>query len=279
MPLPPDKYGETPLAEGMMQIINPADWGALEQGLDLSSKDSGSRVTVFALGDAEVKESLRWCLAVGAGRALRIWDAALAGADLLGKGRALAAAIIRGKPDLVLCGDGCLDQLHSALPGVVAAAAGMAYVPGVVKLEKVADGQAVVIRKLEKGKRERVAVKLPAVIAIADSGGAPAYYAGLPETVAAMSATIPCKDLSCLGLSRDRAGARGAKVHSIARRVARPVTAKPATPDPALPAEQRLRKILAGSVVRKQGEIVTGTPEQLADRIVEFLHRQPVVML
>lgn len=279
VPLPPDVYGEKPLPEGMMNVINPADWFALEQALNLKQLNSGSQVIAVSLGSAEAEESLRWCLSVGADRALRIWDPTLAGADQLGRGKALAAAVMRSKPDLVLCGDRCLDQLNSLLPGVIAAEAGMAFVPGVTRVEKVDEGKAVVIRKLEKGKRERILVTLPALVAIEDGGSAPAYYADLPSLISAFSQAVPSKDLGCLGLPAEKIGGRGAKVHSIMTRVSRPVITRPATPDHRLPAEQRLRKILAGGAVRKQGEIISGSPEELVNRIVEFLRQEPVVIL
>lgn len=279
VPLPPDMYGEQPLPEAMASIINPADWFALEQSLNLLGRQDVEKVMAISLGGRDAEEALRWCLAAGAQRVLRIWDKALKEADLLGRGKALAAALARSKPDLVLCGDGCLDQINSALPGVVAAAAGMTYVPGVTKLEKVEAGKAIVIRRLEKGQRERVIIRLPALIAIEDGGSAPAYYADLPGAITAFTTAVSCKGLACLGLSAERVGSRGAKVHQIMLRAARPVIARPVTPDPGLPAEQRIRKILSGGTVRKQGEVITGSAEQLADKIVEFLRKEPVVRL
>lgn len=279
VPLPPDVYGEKPLPEGMMSIINPADWFALEQGLNLKGQEASNKVMVLSLGGEEADESLRWCLAAGADRALRIWDKSLKDADQLGKGKALASALVRSKPDLVICGDDCLDQIDSLLPGVVAAAAGIAYVPGVTKIEKIENGKTVVIRKLEKGKRERVVVKLPALIAFEDDGSAPTYYSNLPGLITAFTQQVPCKGLTCLGQSAEKLGGRGAKVHNIMTRVMRPLVTRPVTPEPSLPAEQRLRKILAGGVVRKQGEIITGTPDQLAEKIVEFIRKGQVVAL
>lgn len=277
VPLPPDLYGEKPLPEGMMNIINPADWFALEQGLSLCGQKDCNEVMVVSLGAGEAEDCLRWCLAAGAQQALRIWDEALVEADVLGKGRTLAAALIRLKPDLALCGDGCLDQFNTMLPGVAAAAADIPYVPGVTKLEKVEDGKAVVIRRIGKGKRERVLVRLPALVAIEDGGSASVFDAGLPDVMNAFTEPLPCKDLATLGLSAERYGSRGAKVHNIMVRVPIPMTVKPLTPDPRNPAEQRLRTILAGGMTRKKGEVVTGTPEQMADRIVHFLRDEPVI--
>lgn len=279
VPLPPDIYGQNPKPEGMMNIINPADWFALEQALNIKGQNSAHRVMVYSLGPESAEESLRWCLAAGADQALRIWDSALADADQLGRGKVLATALMKGKPDLVLGGDGCLDQMNELLPGVVAANANMVFVPGVTKVEKVENGTAVLVRKMEKGRRERVEVNLPVLVAIEDGGGTPAYYADLPNVISAFSQPVPSKGLTCLGVPADKVGSWGARVNDIMTRVTIPSITRPVTPDPNLSAEQRLRKILAGGVVRKQGEIITGTPEQMVDRIIEFLRQEPVVMI
>ena len=274
VPLPADVYGEQPVPEGMMRIINPADWFALEQSFNLPLEKDSKKVTVVALDDEDAEESLRWCLAAGAQEVIRIWDEAMVDADTIGRGKAAAAAITATKPDLVLCGEGCLDQLDTLLPGVVAASAGIAYVPGVTKVEKVVNGHAVVIRRLEKGRRERVAVSLPALIAVEDGGVAPSYYPDLLGVISAFSNPVPCKDLVSLGLSAERVGSRGAQVNKLLTRTAKPVTTKPRTPDPQQLAEHRLRSILSGGITRKQGEVVTGSPEQLANRIIQFLRSE-----
>lgn len=271
VPLPPGPYGEVPLTEGMATIVNPADWHALEQGLGLFAGSDGHKVTAVSLGGPEAEESLRWCLAAGAQEALRIWDDDLAGADGLGRGRALAAAVLNLKPDLLLCGDGCLDQLDTMLPGLIAAGSGMAYVPGVTILEKVEDGHALVVRRLGKGRRARMLVKLPAVLALEGRRDIPPCDAGLPELVAAFTRPVPCLDLAGLGLAAEWCGSRGAKIQVITVREPVPVTLEVAAPDHQLPAEQRIRQIMAGAQMRKQGEVVTGTPEELAEKIYQFI--------
>ena len=52
--------------------------------------------------------------AQGADRAVRVWDDALAGADVLAVARVLAAAVARESPDLVLCGVQSSDAVNGA---------------------------------------------------------------------------------------------------------------------------------------------------------------------
>lgn len=272
VPLPTDDYGDTPIREGMINIINPSDLSALAYGLELSRKEN-SNLTVLALGSKEMEESLRWCLALGAHHALRVWDEELREADQLGKGKVLAAALTKLKPDLVLCGDDCLDQLNMDLPGVAVAVAGINFVPGIEQLEKIDNGKAIVVRRLDKGKREKVSVRLPALLAVQNHDSQIACCDDLSRLIAALTQPIPCESLFSLGISPERIASRGARVHQIMIRPAKPTITLPVTPDHRLPAEQRLRKIIAGGTVRKQGEIITGTPEQVADKIYNFLLR------
>ncbi|BAF58781.1 hypothetical protein PTH_0600 [Pelotomaculum thermopropionicum SI] len=274
-PLPADVYGERPLPEGMETIINPPDWYALEYSLSLCAQGICSEVAALSLGGKEAEESLRWCLAAGVRRAVRVWDEALAGADVLGKGRALAAAAAALKPDLIVCGEGCLDQIDTMLPGAVAAAAGMTSVAGIVALEKVEGGRAFAVRRSGRGRRERVAIRLPALVAL-EEGECPGRTAGLPELLAALAVPVPCLDLASLGLSAAKCGAAGAKVHNLLVRFPVPPVSRPFTPDSRLPAERRLREILAGGMSGGRGEVITGAPERLAEKIYRFLNSIPV---
>lgn len=268
VPLPPDGFGTGPDPAGMAGIINTEDWHAFQAGLELAHGEH--KVTVLTLGDARTEDDLRWCLAAGADSALRLWDDSLADADLKLKGQIMAAALNRLGPDLVLCGDGCSDQIDTELPGLAAALAGYGYVPGVVCLENVAEGQAVVVRHAGRGRRERVVVRLPALLAIAggQSGFAHAS-ADLSAVVGAFTApAITCWDLSALGIA---AHGRNMGAQLLMSRFPVAPSGRIAVPDSDLPATERIRQILDGSVVRKQGELFTGSPEQSAERIFQYL--------
>jgi len=273
--LPADSYGEKPLAEGQVKIINPSDWSALEQAIALKKQGVVQHITVLNVGQSDGEEALRWCLATGADAAQRLWDPALEDSDQLGKGKTLAAALERLKVNLVLCGDKCLDQLNSLIPGIAADAAGMTYLTEIEKVENIDNDKAVVIRRRPKGKREKVAVRLPALLAIAEVKSESSERAGIDDTLTALTQKIPCWDLGDLGLVAEMVGARGAKITNIQIRPAKPPFTKPQTPDYRLPAQQRLQAIITGGAVRKQGEVVTGEPDKLVEKIIEFLCQEP----
>lgn len=274
--LPVDSYGEKPLSEGQVKIINPSDWSALEQAIELKKRGMVQQITVLNVGPSDGEESLRWCLAAGADSVQRLWDPVLEDSDQLGQGKTLAAALERLKVNLVLCGDRCLDQLNSLIPGIAAGAAGITYLTEIEKVENIDDDKAVIIRRRPKGKREKVAVRLPALLAIAETKSESSERAGLDATLTALTQKIPCWDLGDLGLNADTVGARGAKIANIQIRIAKPPFTRPQTPDYRLPAEQRLGSIITSGTVRKQGEVVTGQTDKLVDKIIEFLSREPI---
>lgn len=253
-----------------MEIINPSDWYALEQALDIK-EEKVTEVTALALGDKNLEHSLRWCLAAGADQAIRIWDEALRGADLLGKGRVLASFLRQTQIGLLLSGDECLDGIETGLPGIAAAAANMAFVPGVEKIEKLKGDEIVLIRKLEKGKRERAVVRLPAALSLRGKGSSQRCDPELPALLWSLSQQVPYQDLVALGLSPHKVGSWGAKVRNVLVRVYKPVTIKPPTPNSELPANQRLKTILDSGLISKDGKVLTGDPEALVAEMMNFV--------
>ena len=69
----------------------------------------GGEVVALTMGPPEAAETLRHALALGADRAVHLADRALAGSDTLATARALAAAVRREQPDLVLVGRSSVD--------------------------------------------------------------------------------------------------------------------------------------------------------------------------
>ncbi|MEJ2007313.1 MAG: hypothetical protein P8Z30_04015 [Acidobacteriota bacterium] len=83
--------------------VNEPDIYALEEGLRLKEKQGGE-VVVCTLGPARATQAIKEALAKGADRALHLDDTAFANLDAHGTAQALAAAIRRENPDLVLTG-------------------------------------------------------------------------------------------------------------------------------------------------------------------------------
>jgi len=110
---------------------------------------------------------------MGADRALLVSDEAAAGSDLVATSRALAAALERESPDLVLFGQQSGDSDGAVLWAAVAERLRLPMVSQAAELE-IAGGKAIVKRQTEFG-YDRIEAPLPAVVAVSDAINEPRY--------------------------------------------------------------------------------------------------------
>jgi electron transfer flavoprotein beta subunit len=157
--------------------LNEWDAFSLEAALQLREhSDGGGEVVVVTVGDDEADEALLGCLARGADRAVRVWDDSLEDADVLMVARALAAAVGRESPDLVLCGVQSSDAVNGATGAAVAGYIDMPHVAVVKQLEyDQASSTATVKRELEGGLVEVLKVRTPALLTIQTGINEPRY--------------------------------------------------------------------------------------------------------
>jgi electron transfer flavoprotein beta subunit len=151
----------------------PNEWDAfsLEAALALNEGGEGETVVV-TVGDERAEESLRAGLAMGADRAVRAWDEALAGADALTIARVLAAVASAERPDLILCGAQSSDAASAATGVALAGLLDVARVAVVEQIER--DGERLIVqRQLEGGAVELLSVALPALLTVQTGINAP----------------------------------------------------------------------------------------------------------
>ncbi len=149
---------------------SPADAAALEVALVMAEHDDDS-VTVVCAGPEAADAMLRDALAMGAHRAVRCPAGALArSADV-----AEALGVVCAEADLVLCGDYSTDRGSGSVPAFIAAHLDAAQALGVVGLSQTIDpaddlnpGVPTIVaeRRLDRGRRARLRVALPAVVSI-----------------------------------------------------------------------------------------------------------------
>ena len=212
--------------------INEPDAYALEEALQLKEKHGGEVVVVCA-GPERVTSTLREALAKGADRAIHIEADDLAERDTLGVARLLAGAMKGESPDLILTGLQS-DDLGLGQTGVVMAELmGIPHATLIMHVEKT-DAGLKVKRELEDGWFQHVEMPLPALLTI-QSGGNKLRYATLMGIKKAK--TKETKTVS--------AAAAGGKAVSLERVY--------------LPEKQ------------KKTEMLTGTPAEIAAKLVEKL--------
>ncbi len=151
-------------------IFNPEDLNALEQALRLKDKFEGTTIEILTMGPPRAAEIIREGLFRGTDGGILLTDRKFAGADTLATSYALACAIRKIKPDLIIAGRQAIDGDTAQVGPQVAEKMGW---PQVTYAEEITnfDGKELTIkRRLEHGV-ETVACSLPMVVTV--NGSAP----------------------------------------------------------------------------------------------------------
>ena len=268
--------------EWLVREPDPASARALALGLALKTPEGDADVTVVHLGPAQAEPWLRQALARGADGAVRVWSDELAGAGAAGKALVLAAAAQAAGFDLVLAGAAGVVDASGQLGVLLAEHLGVPCVTqaeDVVLAEEAGGAAAVeVVRGLDRGFRERVAVRLPrGRDRVARSSGPRGRAVGsprrgracAPRPVRSPSGTSPisaCRSRGC--------GAPERALHAGPPRPARPRLHPLAAPDSALPAFDRILKLVEGSVKRREGRVVRQGPDETVEEIFQTLRAE-----
>ncbi len=218
--------------DDLLYTINEPDAYALEEALQLKEKHGGEVVVVCA-GPERVTSTLREALAKGADRAIHIEADDLGERDTLGVAKMLADAMKSESPDLILTGLQS-DDLGLGQTGVVMAELmGIPHATLIMHVE-VVDGGLKVKRELEDGWFQHVEMPLPALLTI-QSGGNKLRYATLMGIKKA-------KTKETKTVAAEAAGAKAVSLEKVY-----------------LPEKQ------------KKTEMLTGTPAEIAAKLVEKL--------
>jgi electron transfer flavoprotein beta subunit len=193
--------------------LNPFDANAVEEALRLKDAGGEGEVVLVSLGPEKAADALRKALAMGADRAVLVSDDGAAGSDLVATSAALAKALERESPDLVLFGQQSADSDGAVLAAAVAERLRRPMLSQAAELTR-SDGKLRGKRQTEFG-YDVIEVPLPAVIAVSDAINEPRY----PSLKGIMGAKKKQQDvlsLADLGLEADRAGEAGSRTEVLA---------------------------------------------------------------
>jgi electron transfer flavoprotein beta subunit len=259
-----------------------ADRAALEWALALAD-----RTVALTVGPLDSAALLAWALGRGATGAVRVWDEALDELDLAAMARVIAAAVRRIAPDVVVAGERGLAGATGAIPALVAAHLGWPCVDGAIRLAR-EESEIVVERRLRGGRREELAVRCPAVVAVAADSVEPRYVSVGARRAAAHRGheTWSLVDLGLTpGTVRGAVRLRLDRVDWPRPRPRRTAAVAPA--GPARSAADRLRQLVGGGSAGANRSVpattppvsglVEGDPRAVADRILAFLEQHGFV--
>jgi electron transfer flavoprotein beta subunit len=188
--------------------LNPFDANAVEEALRLKDAGGEIEVVLVSLGPPKAQDALRKALAMGADRALLISGDAAAGSDLVATSYALAKALERESPNLVLFGQQAGDSDGAVL---WAAVADRLRLPMISQAAEVThgDGKLTVKRQTEFG-YDVIESPLPAVVAVSDAINEP-RYPSLKGIMGAKSKPQETLSLDELGIDAEHAGEQGSR--------------------------------------------------------------------
>ncbi|MBZ5514279.1 MAG: electron transfer flavoprotein subunit beta/FixA family protein [Acidobacteriia bacterium] len=225
--------------------VNEPDIYALEEALRLKEKHGGE-VVVCSLGPARAQQAIKEALAKGADRALHLDDPAFDGLDPRGLSRALAAAIRREHPDLVLTGLQSDDSGFAQTGVLVAELLGLPHSTIIMEIQ-VDGGRLKVKRELEGGWFQWIEMPLPALLTI-QSGINKPRYASLKGILAAKNKPLQKLNTADLALTAEDLAPR-----------------------------QKISRVYVPAK-KGQTEFLEGNPKEIAARLVDKLKNEARVL-
>jgi electron transfer flavoprotein beta subunit len=250
--------------------LNPADVNAVEFALQLRDSSAGE-IVALTLGTTDCEETLRTVLAQGVDQALLLSDPAFFACDCMSTARVLASAVRALAPDVVVCGARSLDGDSGQVGPQIAELLGMPCVDNTVTARVVDSRELVTERRAGGGFRVEERTALPVLLTVEAGVNVPRYPT-LRARLRSKSAPIDRWDVQKVPLSEEE--------------ISRPSTleirglSRP-PPDPRgmvipasdLPAEQRWMIAASGGLQEREGGLLEGPAEELADKLTRLLEQ------
>jgi len=253
-------------------ILNPDDAAAIARAFNIKKDIAGTHITAVHLGPISGDRFIREALALGCDEGLRIWEEDLAALHTQGKLPILArAAKILGF-DLLFTGNKSLDACSAQMGVLLASALQVPCITRVTGIDAIFSDKVTVTRKLEAGWREQVESACPLIMTMeADEDSLP--YASFPDVARAAETTIPCFDLSDIGVSPEAVRQADSRLAFGPLLFPAPKLQYIQPPDSSLPAFDRRRQIEEGSMQKRRGRIVRGDEEEIVEELFQTLLR------
>jgi len=236
------------IREGVAAIINPFDEYAIEEALRIREKHGGA-VKALTMGPPWAADALRDAIAMGADEGWLATDRAFAGADTWATSLTLARCIEHmGAPDLIICGLKTTDGDTGQTGPEMAEHLGMPHACYVSEITEISGGRVTLKRNLDEGV-ETLEAPMPLLITVDKDINQP-RLATLRGRLKAKKAEIREITNMDLKMPPDEVGLDGSFTRVVKM-------FEPEAPE--------------------AGEVVEGTPDELADAILAKLEECKVI--
>lgn len=234
--------------EGVESIINPFDEYAIEEGIRLKER-VGGKATVITMGPPQAESALRDALGRGIDNAVLVSDRAFAGADTWATSYTLGQAIRSlGEYDLIICGKQASDGDTAQVGPGVSEMLDIPHVAYVKKIEEIKPGYIKVERMMEDG-FDIIEMPLPALITVVKDINTP-RLPSLRNMMMAKKAQITKLTAEQIKADNKNIGLTGSPTQVM----------KVFSPPP-----------------RSGGEKLEGSPEEIAQSLVEKLKKTQII--
>ncbi len=169
-----DNETRSVVREGVPNEVNPYDVLALSLAARLKGEHQ-VEVVALTMGPPQASDALVQALAMGADRAVHLNDRAFAGSDTLATSRALALALEREQPDLVICGRNSTDAETGQVGPEIAELLGVPQITAVSKLDMDPDAGSISATRLTDEGHQELECPLPALVTITDGAAEEVY--------------------------------------------------------------------------------------------------------
>ena len=195
--------------------LNPYDTHAIEAAMQV--KEGGAiavdEIVAVTMGPDSALRALHKAVSLGADRSVHLSDEALAGSDVAATGYALAKALEKEQPDLVLLGQQSDDGECYTIGAVVADHLRMPSLTQVIKMDLQGD-KLRCERQAEYG-YDTVEIQLPAVISVGDAINEP-RYPSLKAIMGAKKKQLDTKAIGDVGIEAGQVGEGGSRTSVLA---------------------------------------------------------------
>jgi electron transfer flavoprotein beta subunit len=260
-------------------VLNRVDRAALEAALRLGSaadarSPRAARVTALTVGPPSDEAILRYCLARGADDAVRVWDETLDVSDAAITARILARAVADLRADVVICGKRSLGRGSGQVPAGMAEILDLPQITGVIDLAWADDRCGLVaLQRLERGNRAQLECPLPVLVAV-EADAFPLRYVSW-NAQRRVDRPVRSVGTATLGAMAPATDIEAPLVETI--RVTRPRPRTKKVVAPAATGAALVSMLMRGGGVAPKSKAsgpLTGTPEHLAGKIIEFLQEK-----
>lgn len=237
-----DPQTNTLIREGVESIVNPFDMYAIEEAVKTKER-LGGKVTAVTMGPPQAEAALREAISVGVDEAVLVSDRAFAGSDTWATSYTLACAVKKlGKYDIIFCGKQAADGDTAQVGPGISMHLDIPQVTYVKKIEEVTASRVRVERMTEEG-FEIIETPLPVLFTVVKEINEP-RIPSLKGKLRAKSAQIKVLTAKDLGADEKSLGLNGSPTQVV----------RIFTPSP-----------------REGGQMLTGSTEEIADRLIEVL--------